>query len=51
MDDLPRGESPPGARRVYRRVDPDMTDEALDAWAHQFINAVLGDGVKEDDDA
>ena len=50
MDD-PRGERPPGTRRVYRRVDPDVSDEELDAWAHQFVDAVLGDGAKEDDDA
>jgi hypothetical protein len=37
---------PPGTKRHYWRVDPDMTDEELDAWAGEFVDAVLGDAVE-----
>ena len=47
MSDTPYRASPPGTRRVYRRFDPDMTDEEIDAWAEQFVDAILGDLVEQ----
>ena len=43
MSDMPYREPPPGTRCYYRSIDPDMTDEEIDAWADQFVDAVLGD--------
>lgn len=43
MSDGPFREPPPGTKRFYSRPDPDMTDEEIDAWASQFVDAVLGD--------
>ena len=51
MSDTPSHEPPLGTSRVYRRPDPDMTDDEIEVWAKQFVDAVLGDGAKEDDDA
>jgi len=44
----PFREPPPGTKRVYLRPDPDMTDEELEAWASDFVDAVLGDVVEEE---
>ena len=41
MSDTPHREPPPGTKRHYSRPDPDMTDEEIDAWAEQFVDAVL----------
>jgi len=37
----------PGRKRLYRRVEPDMSDEEIDAWAESFVGAVLGDVTDE----
>ena len=41
MSDTPVREPPPGTKRQYWFIDPDMTDEEIDAWAEQFVQAVL----------
>jgi hypothetical protein len=46
MHHPPRREPLPSTRHVYWRVDPDMSDEELDAWAEQFVDAVLTDEAK-----
>jgi len=38
----PFREPPPGTRRLYWRIDPEMTDEEIKAWASAFVDAVLG---------
>jgi hypothetical protein len=38
----PHREPPPGTQRHYGRIHPDMTDEEIDAWAEDFVEAVLG---------
>ncbi|HVA06715.1 MAG TPA: hypothetical protein VNG12_08255 [Acidimicrobiales bacterium] len=43
MSDTPYREPPPGTKRHYRSIDPDMTGEEIDTWADQFVDAVLGD--------
>ena len=43
MSDGPFREPPPGTKRHYSRIDPGWTDEEIDAWAEQFVDAVLGD--------
>jgi hypothetical protein len=50
MSDTPRREPPPGTKRHYSRPDPEMTDEEIDAWADQFVDAVLGDTVEQKSD-
>jgi len=45
MSDERHREPPLGTKRVYRRPDPDMTDEEIDTWASDFVDAVLGDVV------
>jgi len=42
MSDDKYREPPHGTKRHYWRVDPDMTDEEIDAWAEDFGNMVLG---------
>ncbi len=41
-------EPPPGTKRHYSRPDPDMTDEEIDVWAEQFVEAVLGNVVEQE---
>jgi hypothetical protein len=41
MADTPSREPLPGTKRVYRRPDPDMTDEELEAWAEAFVDSAL----------
>jgi len=41
-------EQPPGTKRVYQRVDPDMTDVELQVWAEAFVDAALGDPGGDD---
>ena len=48
MSDTPRREPPPGTKRLYWRIDPDMSDEEIDAWAERFVDAVLGDVVEQE---
>ena len=48
MPDTPFREPPPGTKRHYWRIDPDMTDE--DAWAEHFVDAVLGEAVEPESD-
>ncbi len=36
----------PGTNRVYWRPDPDMTDEQMEAWASDFVDAVLGEVIE-----
>ena len=38
-----RREPPSGSKRLYWHIDPDWTDEEIDAWAERFVDAVLGD--------
>jgi len=47
MTDGPFREPPPGTKRHYWRVNPDMTDKEVKAWADQFVDAVLGDLIEE----
>ena len=42
MSDTPFREPPPRTKRHYSRPDPDWTDEEIDAWASDFVEAVLG---------
>jgi hypothetical protein len=41
VSDTPYREPTPDTKRHYSRVDPDMTDEEIDAWAGHFVDAVL----------
>ena len=50
MSDERHREPPPGTRRHYSRPDPDMTDDEIDAWAAQFVDAVLDDTTEQDSD-
>jgi hypothetical protein len=43
MTDGPRPR-PTSTARHYWRFDPAMSDDELEAWAGQFVDAVLGDG-------
>ena len=36
----------PGAKRHYSRPDPDMTDDEIERWAEEFVEAVLGEVVE-----
>jgi hypothetical protein len=48
MSDTPFREPPPGTKRQYSRPDPDMTDEEIDEWAEQFVDAVLDNAVEQE---
>jgi hypothetical protein len=48
VTDGPVRQPPTGTERLYWRVDPDMSDDELQAWAERFVDAVLG-GVIGDD--
>jgi len=50
MSNIPFREPPPGTKRVYWRFDPKITDEEIEAWASDFVDAVLGELVAEDED-
>ena len=49
MTDETRREPPPGRKRLYWCVDPDMSDEEIAVWAEHFVDAVLGDRVIRED--
>ncbi len=51
MTDTPFREPPPGTRRVYWSIDPDMTDEEIEAWAEEFVDALLGEVVEQENDS
>lgn len=51
MSDDTLREPPTGTKRHYCRVDPDMTDEEIDAWAEQFVDAVLGNAQERKGDS
>jgi len=44
-------EPPPGTRRLYRRFDPDMTDEEIDPWADEFVETIPGAAITQDQGA
>ena len=48
MSDTPFREPPSGTKRVYRRPDPDMTDEEIEAWAKAFLDAILSNPTSTD---
>ena len=50
MTESQHREPPPGTKRVYWRVDADMSNEQIDAWADRFVDAVLGDAVELESD-
>ena len=50
-NDPARRVPPSETKRLYWSVDPDMTDEEIDAWADQFVDAVLGDLVDTEREA
>ena len=41
----PGREPPTGTKRHYWRLDPDLSDDELQAWAEHFVDAVLGEAV------
>jgi hypothetical protein len=47
MADTPHREPPRGTKRLYWRIDPEMTDEEIDAWAEHFVDAVLDGAVEQ----
>ena len=44
MSDTPVREPPPGTKRQYWFIDPDMTDEEIDAWAAAVCPSSVGQG-------
>lgn len=50
MSDTPIREPPPGTKRVYSRPPFDGTDEEIEAWASEFVDAILGDGREGEGD-
>ena len=41
MSQTPYPEPPPATNHLYRRPNPDMSDEELEVWAEYFVDAVL----------
>ena len=41
MSDTPFRQPPPGTKPVYRRLESDMSDEEIEAWADAFVDAIL----------
>jgi len=46
MTDNPFREPPPGTKRHYWSVDPDMTDEEIDALAEHIVDVLTADASK-----
>lgn len=42
MSDTPRRKPPAAPKRYYSRPDPDWTEQEIEAWAEEFVDAVLG---------
>ena len=43
MSTTPFREPPPGTKRHYWSVDPDMTDEEIDALAEHIVDVLTAD--------
>jgi hypothetical protein len=50
VENTPRSEPTPAAKRYYARFDPNMTDEELEVWPEHFVEAVLGNPFAHQDD-
>jgi hypothetical protein len=42
----PRRDPALGSKRHYSHIDPDWTDEEINAWAKRFVDVVLGDATE-----
>ena len=45
MTDAPFREPPPGTKRHFWRIDPDMTDEEIDALAQLIVDVLTADAM------